>query len=354
MSSRRESADPGAVPAQGLPTLTHVSDITDLEQARSLLANYGLRLRPLGDSDTFHLQARQVSSGLLAVVRSTYGSPVEISGGVAQSSDLCFGTVISGAVELCDVRGVIDLGPGSSVVWDEAHDIRTRRPGAAELLMIRLDRAAFHRLVLDLLGPVDPAAGFALASPATPADRARWRAVIGVVEQLVAVTDGRPAALLADALDQFVVSALLETHPHTYLAAAPPVRADTVATRAAAIAAEYLRAHHDQPVRMAELASRLHLTPRALQAGFQRRYQMSMRDYLRTLRVQSAHQELLDDPTASVTELAYRWGFSSGPRFAAAYRAHFGVTPALAAAQRRAQPSRVGDVPKVSGAVRIA
>ena len=146
MSSRRESADPGAVPAQGLPTLTHVSDITDLEQARSLLANYGLRLRPLGDSDTFHLQARQVSSGLLAVVRSTYGSPVEISGGVAQSSDLCFGTVISGAVELCDVRGVIDLGPGSSVVWDEAHDIRTRRPGAAELLMIRLDRAAFHRL----------------------------------------------------------------------------------------------------------------------------------------------------------------------------------------------------------------
>ena len=83
-------------------------------------------------------------------------------------------------------------------------------------------------------------AGFALVSPAMPADRARWRAVIGVVEQLVAVTDGRPAALLADALDQFVVSALLETHPHTYLAAAPPVRADTVATRAAAIAAEDL------------------------------------------------------------------------------------------------------------------
>ncbi len=53
----------------------------------------------------------------------------------------------------------------------------------------------------------------------------------GVVQQLVAVTDGRPAALLADALDQFVVSALLETHPHTYLAAAPPVRADTVATK---------------------------------------------------------------------------------------------------------------------------
>lgn len=352
MSSRRESADPGAVPAQGSPT--HISDITDLEQARSRLARYGLRLRPLGDSATFHLVARQISATPLAVVRSTYGSPVEISGGIEQSADLCLGTVISGAVELSDVRGVVDLGPGSSVVWDEAHDIRTRRLGAAELLMLRLDRGAFHRRVLDLLGPVDPAAGFDLASPATPADRARWQAVLGVVEQLLTVTDGRPAALLHDALDQFVVAALLDTHPNTFLAAARPMRADTVATRAAATAAEYLRAHHDEPVRMSELASRLHLTPRALQAGFQRRYQMSMRDYLRTLRVQSAHQELLDDPTASVTELAYRWGFSSGPRFAAAYRAHFGVTPALAAAQRRAQASRVVDVPKASGAVRIA
>lgn len=318
------------------------------------MERFGLSLRPLGRARPFHLVAREVSAGPLAIVHSRYHSGIEISGSVEQVQDLCIGTVISGGVELSDPRGTIDLSPGHSLVWDEAQDIRTRRPDAAELLMIRLDRGAFNRRVFDVLGPVDPAAGFTLTSPVTPADRSRWQAVLDMVEHLLTATDGRPAALLQDALDRFVVTALLDTHPNGYLASAPPLRADTVATRAAAAAADYLQAHHDQPVRMGELAMRLHLSPRALQAGFQRRYGMTMREYVRQLRVQSAHEELVDDPTVSVSDLAYRWGFSSASRFATAYRTQFGVTPALAAAQERAQRSRVAAPPKLSRSARIA
>ncbi len=52
--------------------------------------------------------------------------------------------------------------------------------------------------------------------------------------------------------------------------------------------------------------------------------------YLRRVRLDHAHRELVgaaDGDGLTVTEVAYRWGFSSPSRFAERYRAAFGVAP---------------------------
>ena len=51
--------------------------------------------------------------------------------------------------------------------------------------------------------------------------------------------------------------------------------------------------------------------------------------YLRRVRLDAAHSELLtaDPGQVTVTSVAYQWGFASTSRFAAQYRAVYGVLP---------------------------
>ena len=52
-------------------------------------------------------------------------------------------------------------------------------------------------------------------------------------------------------------------------------------------------------------------------------------EYLRRVRLEAAHRDLLaaDLASTTITTVAYRWGFPSSSRFAAWYRHAYGVTP---------------------------
>jgi transcriptional regulator GlxA family with amidase domain len=68
---------------------------------------------------------------------------------------------------------------------------------------------------------------------------------------------------------------------------------------------------------------------RVLQESFRRHVGMPPLTYLRRLRLDGVHAELTrgDPRQVSVSEVAYRWGFTHMGRFAGAYRARFGVPP---------------------------
>jgi hypothetical protein len=65
--------------------------------------------------------------------------------------------------------------------------------------------------------------------------------------------------------------------------------------------------------------------------GFRRYVGMAPMTYLRHLRLARVHEELrLGDPrSVTVAEVASRWGFGHLGRFAAAYRAKYGVAPSV-------------------------
>lgn len=87
---------------------------------------------------------------------------------------------------------------------------------------------------------------------------------------------------------------------------------------------------HDDPGRAwtaGEMAALAGTSVRRLQEGFRRWLGCTPTTYLRDLRLQRAHADLLADPAPTVSDVAARWGFSSASRFAAAYRQRYGVPP---------------------------
>lgn len=67
---------------------------------------------------------------------------------------------------------------------------------------------------------------------------------------------------------------------------------------------------------------------RRLQQGFREHRGASPFAVLQDIRLRLAHTDLLSSPPdATVSDIAYRWGFTHLGRFASAYREHYGVPP---------------------------
>ena len=86
-------------------------------------------------------------------------------------------------------------------------------------------------------------------------------------------------------------------------------------------------AHAD--IAVADIAAAAHVTIRAVQVAFRRHLDMTPMDYLRRVRLEHAHCDLVtaDPGRQTVTAIAYRWGFASASRFSYYYRKAYGVGP---------------------------
>jgi AraC-like DNA-binding protein len=115
--------------------------------------------------------------------------------------------------------------------------------------------------------------------------------------------------------------------------ATPPARRDDHDARRPANlrrAVAFIEANAERDIGIAEIAAAARVSPRAVQQAFRRHLGTTPTAYLRRVRLDGAHRELLDagpDSGLTVTEVAYRWGFCSPSRFTERYRAAFGTTP---------------------------
>ena len=85
--------------------------------------------------------------------------------------------------------------------------------------------------------------------------------------------------------------------------------------------------HYDITIR--DIASAADVTPRAIQYAFREHLNTTPLEYLRRIRLERAHRELLSaDPAFdTVTSIAGRCGFSHPGRFSSAYKQVFGTEP---------------------------
>lgn len=91
----------------------------------------------------------------------------------------------------------------------------------------------------------------------------------------------------------------------------------------------FIEENAHSPIVLSDVAACVHITPRALQYMFKRHLEMTPMAYLRRVRLDHAHHELVDaDPTeTTVQQVAARWGFAHTGRFAAMYRRTYGCIP---------------------------
>jgi AraC-like DNA-binding protein len=102
-------------------------------------------------------------------------------------------------------------------------------------------------------------------------------------------------------------------------------------------ATAFIDEHAHQDISMADVAEAARVTIRAVQLAFRRHLDITPTEYLRRVRLEHAHHDLVaaDPAIISVTAVAYRWGFASSSRFAASYRRAYGVTPSHTLRQDR-------------------
>ena len=153
------------------------------------------------------------------------------------------------------------------------------------------------------------------------------------VLDLVAQELDRPSGLAADQvagrhLEGLVLDGLLLGQRHNYSEAAFgfPRRAPSGVIKSAV---ELIEGRPGEPWTTVGLAAELHLSVRALQAGFKRELAMAPMAYLRLVRLRRAHAALREaDPgETTVQAVAMSLGILHQGRFALSYRAAFGEMP---------------------------
>ena len=340
--------DTAAVAGQFSPTGAPIGDTpvraalhtTDLDEARAFCRTlfYGpLHVNPVGDASGFRFAGDVVRLGPITVGEISYGTDVHVTTGDLESAYHVLAPV-TGSVESRHRGAHVVADQTRAAVYRPVGDINLYWAGDCRLLSVKVERAALEReldagLDRQVITPLSMGASFdQVAGPGRT-----WVALVRLLHTELRGPDGlchepRMAARWRD----LVISGLALTVEHPYgaePAALPGPRRPRPVKRT-------LDAMHAEPSRQftaADLAGIAGVGVRVLQESFRQHVGMPPLTYLRRLRLDGVHAELsrAGHWQVSVSEVAYRWGFTHLGRFAGAYRERYGESPSQTLKDRR-------------------
>ncbi|MGW0215064.1 helix-turn-helix transcriptional regulator [Micromonospora chokoriensis] len=319
--------------------MTNLLDLTNVDEiSEALKSLYGtLQLTPHRQNNRLHLT--QEILGPVELHRIVFGMRASFAG--APMSAMPFGLLISGHMSYHGRRDETQFRPGEAVlatqpemysaaVDDVDMDFVLIPPG---LFALAADLAPSRRPI-----PIQ----FSSMKPSTQQDADDWRAAYRYVRSSVVGTAAAQNPLVAGAAARLLVAASLAAFPNNTL------RDPTPEDRRDAHAGSFHRAvsfidnnaHRD--INAGDIAAAAYVNIRALQVAFRRHLDTTPMAYLRQVRLEYAHRELIAaDPTlTSVARVAARWGFANQSRFTASYRATFGLAPSHTLRERSASSNR--------------
>ncbi|MEU6313639.1 AraC family transcriptional regulator [Streptomyces sp. NPDC047014] len=314
---------PQAAPAAGQSFRT-----TEVDVARDWLkAAYGTSLRLRTPAPRSPFQYSRISAG-----------PVSLST-LALSAEYSYSTGPLGAVAVTHVLGgrmvrecrddVTEAGSGDVLAISQPELPYAGRVHSAELRAVTLPLA----LVQEAAGRPEGCAArplrFTRFTPVSPVMAEQWKRTAAYVETTVLALPPGSAPLVVDAAVRLLAATFLAAFATD--ASPEPVLADTRDATSETVrrAIGFIEAHPATDIGLVEMAAAAGVTPRALQYAFRRHLGTTPTAYLRRVRLAQAHADLVagDPERETVTAVAHRWGFHHQGRFAAAYRAAYGVLP---------------------------
>lgn len=173
---------------------------------------------------------------------------------------------------------------------------------------------------------------FTSVRPATATLARTWHRAVEFLSEMLAGDPGvADAPLVIGSTNRMLAGLLLATFPNDVTAPVPDGH-DHDARAAGTIqrAISFIESNADLDIGIGEIAAAAGVSRRAVQLAFRRHLDSTPTAYLRRVRLDQAHRELADaapDGDLTVTDVAYRWGFSSPSRFAERYRVAFGCSP---------------------------
>jgi AraC-like DNA-binding protein len=156
------------------------------------------------------------------------------------------------------------------------------------------------------------------------------RSIAHVRDSVMAAPEAAQAPLVASAASQYLAASVLHAFPNSAVTDTTPGNQHDANPGTLRRAVAFIEANPDVDITVADIARAAYVTPRAVQLAFRRHLDTTPTDYLRRVRLDHAHQDLVQaspgDGT-TITTVSYRWGFPSPSQFAASYRAAYGVRP---------------------------
>jgi AraC-like DNA-binding protein len=199
---------------------------------------------------------------------------------------------------------------------------------AARFGVVSIAPDVLHKAAADRRVPLPQQIQFLSGQPRSAAAVRAWHRALDYVSATLACADTAQQPMIAAAAAPLLATVLLECYPSN-VTAEQDLLSDPAVPEALKDAVSFIHRHVAGDVGVNEIADAVHLTPRAVQYLFRQRLDTTPTEYVRRVRLHRAHQDLrsADYASATVTEIAQRWGFAHTGRFAVLYRQTYGRSP---------------------------
>ncbi|WP_079175433.1 AraC family transcriptional regulator [Streptomyces malaysiense] len=127
-----------------------------------------------------------------------------------------------------------------------------------------------------------------------------------------------------------LVDSILDVQPHSWSSAIAD-RGPAILPNSLRRATNFCAEHANEPISVSDIAQAARVSVRTLREGFRAHLGTSPLAYLRSVRLDHAHRDLVavarGQAAGTVTDIACRWGFTHLGRFSADYRRAYGQSP---------------------------
>jgi AraC-like DNA-binding protein len=278
------------------------------------------------------------SAGELAVTHIDAG-PIGFSDGILPG-DLSFkvsgqdvvtvGIVIEGSIEAGRGETADRFRAGDVFVASFPHADFTCRTRNARLHALSLAVPVLARVAGTAANGTGRPLRFLSRRPATSGGRDQWNTTASFVSGLLTTPAATASPLVIDAAARLLAATMLAVFPNTVTTGPDQTGRQGGWPAALRRAVAFADDHAHQDITVADIAAAAGVTVRAVQLAFRRHLDATPMAYLRQVRLDRAHAELLAASPGdgrTVTAVAERWGFPSPSRFTARYREAYGVPP---------------------------
>ena len=303
----------------------------DRDEAERLVTELYLpnRLDLTRGSAPLGLDVSALRMGALTAGRLTYGRRVRLR--TAEASHFHVNVALRGrAASRSGTGEPVATRPGEGLVFSPGAPAEMSWSADCEQLCLMVPRASLETEMEQLIGrSLRGRLSFEFAADLQSTLGRRLRTVLDLlVDELDHPTDMGQNPHVFRHLEALVLNGLLlgQSHSHSeILGRDGPVALGGAIKRAV----ELVEDQPSEPWTVVRLATEVHLSVRALQAGFQRDLGMPPMTYVREVRLRRARVALqaADRHCTTVRAVAVNLGILHMSRFAAAYRAAFGESP---------------------------
>lgn len=311
------------------PNRSHV-EITDPDEAGAFLDRaYGSRLR-LSYSDEVRrgpfLRHTRTDAGAIVI------DEIQVAGDVKVSPDP-LNKVVAVWPTAGRVAGLCQGVGGQATAGDVTLVSQPDLPYEAHakdltVTSVLFDPVLAARAAGGLTDGDAPPLRFLAFEPVSSGAARLWQDTVEYVRDSVLAEDAHATPLVLAHAGQLLATVTLAAFPHVTVEETAADRTDAkpeILRRAM----DYMAANATADIALSDVASAVHVSPRAVQYMFRRHLDTTPLQYLRGLRLHRAHHDLLaaEHGQRTVAEIAARWGFAHTGRFAVLYRQTYGQSP---------------------------